>query len=392
MSKRVCMIAYTNYTTDARVRREAETLVRHGHRVFFLSLSEGDRPRVYEINGVTVQELSVQKYRGRSSLHYISSYLRFLLLALLICTRRWVHGQVDVVHVHNMPDFLVLAAIFPRLLGKILILDVHDSMPETYTSKFGETRRVLFPALCLEESVCCRLAHRVICVNEIQRDLLLKRGLPEGKTTVLLNVPDDRIFHSNLGRPEGPEKGNGGPFRLIYHGTVEFSLGIDLAIRAVSKLRDEIPRLEFHILGTGADLTAMDTLSLELGTHERVHFSRKMYPVQELPALLKGMDLGIVPNRANRATDLMLPVKLLEYVALGIPVVTARLKTIQHYFTQEMVTFFEPGDVDSMVHAILSLYRDRDKADQQAMRARDFFETYGWEKHQRDLLRLYQEV
>ncbi len=88
----------------------------------------------------------------------------------------------------------------------------------------------------------------------------------------------------------------------------------------------------------------------------------------------------------------MLPVKLLEYVALGIPVVTAWLKTIQHYFTQEMVTFFEPGDVDSMVHAILSLYRDRDKADQQGMRARDFFETYGWEKHQRGLLRLYQDI
>ncbi|WP_390492043.1 hypothetical protein, partial [Staphylococcus pseudintermedius] len=68
------------------------------------------------------------------------------------------------------------------------------------------------------------------------------------------------------------------------------------------------------------------------------------------------MDVGIIPNRKDSATDLMLPVKMLEYVAMGISVVAPRLKAIEHYFSDDMVSYFQPEDSNSMANAILGLY------------------------------------
>ena len=91
-------------------------------------------------------------------------------------------------------------------------------------------------------------------------------------------------------------------------------------------------------------------------------------------------------------TELMLPVKLLEYVAIGIPVVSARLKTIEHYFSDDMICYFEPESVESMANAILELYRNKNKRHEQVINARKFIEIYGWEKHQKNLIRLYEEL
>jgi glycosyltransferase involved in cell wall biosynthesis len=85
----------------------------------------------------------------------------------------------------------------------------------------------------------------------------------------------------------------------------------------------------------------------------------------------------------------MLPVKMLEYVALEIPVVVPRLKAIQYYFSEEMVSYFKPEDSDSLASAIFALYQNRKKRETQASLARRFLERFNWEIHQRDFLALY---
>jgi glycosyltransferase involved in cell wall biosynthesis len=104
------------------------------------------------------------------------------------------------------------------------------------------------------------------------------------------------------------------------------------------------------------------------------------------------MDLGVVSNRKNVATELMLPVKMLEYVAMNIPVVAPRLKTIQHYFNDKMVGFFEPDNVDSLASVIFELYNDRSKRKEQAQEAKSFTEKYSWTKYQNNLTGLYNEL
>lgn len=381
------MIAYTNYAFDARVRREAETLVAHGYHVVCLTTSNGRPSRQFSLRGVEVHELGVAKYRGRSPLAYLASYLRFLLSLSVVCVRLLLRGDLDVVHVHNLPDFLVLAGLLPRLAGRKVVLDVHDSVPETFASKFGASSFMRW-TLCLEERLSALVAHQVICVNHLQRDTLVARGVPYGKTFVSMNVPDPRIFDRAAPRRMRPR--GGAEFNLVYHGTMAHRLGVDLIIQAVARLRSRIPRLRLHLWGDGDDLAAFQELARELDLDDCILFAPEGVPIEELPERLAEMDLGVLANRRSAACQLMLPVKLLEYVALRVPAVAPRLRTIQHYFANDMVAYYDAEDVDSMADAIHALYATPDVRSRQAERARGFLREYGWERQGAELVNLYQ--
>jgi glycosyltransferase involved in cell wall biosynthesis len=102
------------------------------------------------------------------------------------------------------------------------------------------------------------------------------------------------------------------------------------------------------------------------------------------------MQVGVVGNRRSIAGDLMLPVKLLEYVSLGIPAVVPRLRTIQYYFSDDMVFYYEPEDVESLAECLYRLQCQPDLRQAQADRARAFLGTYGWERKSGELVALYE--
>ncbi len=383
------MIAYTDYAIDARVRREAETLTRHGFQVLCITPRTGLPPTRSIQNGVQLRELDTPKYRGKSTLAYVGSYLRFLHAASVACLRLLAGGKLDVVHVHNVPDFLVLAGLLPRLSGTKVILDIHDSMPETFAAKFS-SRSIVSTALRLEERLSALVADRVICVNHPQRDALVRRGIPFPKTFVSMNVADPAIFTRRSAID--PARVDGERFNLVYHGTMAKRLGVDLIVRAVAHLRPRIPGLRLHLWGRGDDLDELQRLTGELGVGDLVQFNPKGYAVPELPERLSGMELGLVGNRRGAAADLMLPVKLLEYVALGIPAVVPRLKTIEHYFADDMVGYYEAENVTSMAAAIERLHRDPAARQRQSERAGQFLAEYGWERQGPELVALYRQL
>lgn len=383
------MIAYTNYATDARVRREAETLAARGFHVRCLTNRQGAKPTSRIIDGVDVRELAVPKYRGKSTVAYMGSYLRFLVYASVACMMLVLKNEVDVVHVHNLPDFLVFAGLFPRLMGRKVVLDVHDSMPETFATKFSDSG-LIHQALCFEERVSTLVANKVICVNDPQRDTLVARGLRAEKTFITMNVPDPRIFGSTA-RVERTDVDDE-TFHLVYHGTMAERLGVDLIIRAVAKLQEGKRDLRLHLWGHGDDLESFQRLTHELGIDAAVEFNPRGYPLEELPARLQMMHLGVVGNRRSVAGDLMLPVKLLEYVALGIPAVVPRLRTIQYYFSDDMVFYYEAENVDSLADCLRRLQCQPDLRREQARRARIFLDKYGWERKGAELVSLYESL
>jgi glycosyltransferase involved in cell wall biosynthesis len=386
------MIAYTDYKYDARVRREAETLARTKEfEVSILTPKEENCVRQFNMGDVTIIEVDLNKYRGNKKFPYIFSYLHFTLRCAAICTLKFFKRQIDIIHVHNMPDFLVFSALIPRMLGCKLILDIHDSMPETYLSKFSGKNYFFYKLLCLEESICTAIAHKVICVNQTQKDVIVGRGLSPEKVTISMNVPDPVLFPLNKSVPSATQKNN--VFRMIYHGTVADRLGVDLVVQAVAELSDKIPGLQFHIWSKdGPELDAIGQLGRSLGVADRLYILPGGLPLEKLAKELKIMDLGIIGNRRCVATDLMLPVKLLEYISVSIPVVAPRLKCIQHYFSEEMISFYEPESVASMAGAIFKLYRDKEKREQQVLAARLFLDNYGWQTHQNDLLDMYRSL
>ena len=385
------MIVYTEYSRDARVRREAETLASiPEYKVTVLTLKEQEVAMNYHYEGVNVRELNIPRYQGASGRKYLSSYLKFMVLSFLACAGLLFKRSVDILHIHNMPNFLIFSALLPFLFGKKIILDIHDTMLETYLAKYdGKMNQWLYKILLFEESISCAMAHKIICVNHIQRDILLRRGIPGEKTIILLNVPDPKIFNRENNTKN--KVVDNGRLKIIYHGTVARRLGVDLAIRAVADLKEKMPNLEFHIIGSGESVQECMRLISDLGAGENIFF-QKQTPLAHLVKTLETMDLGIVPNRKNSATELMLPVKMLECMALGIPVVVPRLKTIEYYFSDDMVYYFKPEDLSSLSDSIFNALSNKDGRTKKAQNAMDFLKKYGWENHKYDLINLYQHL
>jgi glycosyltransferase involved in cell wall biosynthesis len=144
----------------------------------------------------------------------------------------------------------------------------------------------------------------------------------------------------------------------------------------MAKVAGQIPA-KLWIYGSGDYLPDALALARRLGLGDKVHFSGSFFPVEQIPEMVSGMDLGIVGNRRNLACDkYMLPVKLLEYVYLGIPVVVPRLSIIARYFNDTMVRFYEPENEDEMAAAIVELFHDKDRRKLLATNAQQFYQTY----------------
>jgi len=371
---RICMIAYTVYSRDPRVRREAESLTERGDVVDFICLPERGGGITRNYNSVHLYPIRVGKYRGDSAFFYLAKYLGFFIRAFALVTWLSVKQRYDIVQVHTMPDFLVFAALTPKWLGAKVILDVHDLMPELYQSKFGRDRKQgIIRLITWIERRSIAFAHHALAVHTPHRDALVRHGNPVEKFSVLLNVPDARIFHRNgLSR-------TGGNFRLIYHGTVARRHGLEVALRAIGSIRDDIPNLEFLVIGEGDDLGRIKMLVKQMKLHDCVRFLESM-PVEQLPEHLSQADIGIVPILYDDFTRYMLPLKLLEYVGMGIPTIVSETETIRAYFDDQMVRFCKPGDDKELANAILELYRDPARRAGLAENANRFNLAYNWEQ------------
>jgi glycosyltransferase involved in cell wall biosynthesis len=347
---RFLIIAYTAYIHDGRVKRHAEALAERGDHVDVISLASGEPPT---INGVNLIGVHMPRYRGSRKLAYLSSYIRFFAKASNKAARLSMKQRYDAVIVCTMPDAVVVCAIMPKILGSKVVLDVHDTMPELYRDKFGGARGTVGAnLLMLGERISSWCADRVLAVHDLHRDRLRDAGVALHKIRVVTNSPDPRIF--SLRRNE---KSTSQDFTLVCHGTVTARLGLDLLISAVDSLRIEIPHLRLRVIGQGDELASTRALVDRLALNDRISFIN-LVPVEDLPALLVTADVGVVPYRPSSATHLMLPVKLLDYATLGIPVISARLRTVEHYFGDDAVEMFEPGNVADLARAISRLYHD----------------------------------
>jgi len=129
--------------------------------------------------------------------------------------------------------------------------------------------------------------------------------------------------------------------------------------------------------GAGDFLPDALELASTLGIEDRVHFSRSFFPVEQIPEIVTGMDLGIIGNRRNLACDkYMLPVKLLEYVYLGVPVIAPRLEVIMRYFDESMIKYYAPENVDEMAEAIVDLHGNAAERSRLAQAATDFYRIH----------------
>jgi glycosyltransferase involved in cell wall biosynthesis len=369
---RILIIAYRIFTHDARLRRNAEALAQRGDTVDVVCLATNGYRYTGPVNVIAFPAL---RYRGKSKLRYLLHYLQFFLRAAAVATRRSVAQSYDLAMAISMPDAVVFGCLGAKLRGSKVILDITDMMPELYRDRFGSRLWDLGAKLLgWQERVSASAADRVLAVHELHRQRLEAAGINPAKIRVVMNSPDPVVFNSPLAsRPPHDD------FILIYHGSLIQRLGIDTAIEAIDRVRHRIPNIRLWILGTGDYLAAAQQLVARLKLEQHVVF-HGFVPVDQISRIVANADIGLVPNHLNEATHFMLPMKLLEYAQLGIPVIAAKLAAIEYYFGQDSVRYFESGNAADLAQAIEELYRRPEIGANLSRKSRQVIETISWEK------------
>jgi glycosyltransferase involved in cell wall biosynthesis len=374
---RHCMVVHNCYPFDeTRVQREAEALVESGFEVDVICLRQDNEPTIERVDSVNIFRLPIRRKRKHGRVAQLFDYCTGLFLTFLHLSRLHLKRRYHVVQIHNLPDFLVFAALIPRLMGCKVILDIHDLMPEFYCSRFKCSFDSLPVRLVrLQERLSCRFAHHVITVTERWRQTLISRGVAPNKCSVVMNVADTRYFATALAEHH---RSRSGQFQLIYHGSLTYRYGLDLALRALDLVRREISDVHLTVHGRGEYLEELVELIEELELKAFVRIDTRFLSLRELNEVIVAADVGLVPYRSDIFTDGILPTKLMEYVALNVPVIAARTPCIRDYFDHKMVEFFTAGKIDELANCILTLDRDRNRLSELARNARVFHERYNW--------------
>jgi glycosyltransferase involved in cell wall biosynthesis len=263
---------------------------------------------------------------------------RFTVVVKVALEQVCIGGTVQV---HNLPDFLVFAALAPKLTRTPVILDLHDLMPELFASRLKVGMYSwLVRLLARQERSACRFADHVITVTERWRKTLVERGVSADKVSVTVNIADLRLFN-RFPTPLLPR--NGGGFRLLYRGTFTHRYGVDLIIRALAVVGSDLPDVRLALLGDGETRSELLNLAASTGVTDRVEFSKGVVAAEELSAAIATVHVGIVPNRSNIFTDGILPTKLLEFVAMGTPGLSPARRALLPTSTTRWSSSLEPG-------------------------------------------------
>jgi glycosyltransferase involved in cell wall biosynthesis len=386
-SLHVCLVTYDFYETDSRAMRYADALVQRGDQVDVFALRRQGTARAESFSGVRVYKLQTRSFNEKSRLSYAWRVLLFLTRASYHVSVSDLRKKYDVIHVLSGPDLLVFSGLVPKLRGTPVILDIRDILPEFYASKFAVSEQSFgFRFLCVVERLCAARATHVITSNPIWKERLVSRSIPQEKCSVVLNVPDRSIFTGRKGNSSGT-----GRFLILYHGTLNWHQGLDLAIRAFAKIKDLAPEADFHIYGDGTSKKDLRALVHQLKLQERVILHDRI-PMREIPAVMEDAQLGVVPKRKDRFGNEAFSTKILEFMAMGVPVIVSDTAVERLYLDDSVVRFFSDQTEDELASCMLDLIRHPELRRDLAQRAAEFVARNDWAQVKQEYLDLVDRL
>ena len=366
------MMAYTFYEFDTRVMLYAEALAKRGDSVDIIALRRPDQCNFEVVRDVNVYRIQERIRNEKGKLNFIFRILKFFVLSMVFITRKHLKERYDVIHVHSVPDFQVFSALIPKLMGAKIILDIHDIVPEFYASKFNTAHdSLLFKTLVLIEKASIAFSNHVIIANHIWKDRLISRSVKKEKCTVILNYPDPTFFYPR------PHVNSNSKLTMIYPGTLNWHQGLDIAIKAFSKIKDEASHVEFHIYGEGDEKSYLEELVQLLDLENQV-FLKGHLPVDQIAEIIASADIGIVPKRAVTFGNEAFSTKIYEFMAVGIPTIVSRTMIDEYYFNDDLVCFFNSDDKEDLGKSMLRLINNPDIRKKLSSNASEYIKSNNW--------------
>jgi glycosyltransferase involved in cell wall biosynthesis len=273
------------------------------------------------------------------------------ILAFKVLFRR----GFDVVHACNPPDLFFLVGGFFKLFGKKFVFDHHDANPELYEAKFGR-KDAFYRLMLLLERLTFRTADVSIATNQSYRRIAIERGgmAPE-KVFVVRSGPSLERMRT-VPPVEALKKGR--RYLVGYVGVMGRQEGIDYLLRAAAHLVHELKRTDVHfgLVGGGTSLDEMKALARELGIADYVTFTGRVSD-GALLAMLNTADVCVNPDVVNEMNHISTMNKVMEYMALGKPIVQFDL-TEGRFSAQQASLYARPNDAVDLAAKIAQLLDD----------------------------------
>ena len=343
---------------DRRVWQEALALRAAGHEVSLICPKGRGYEKGYELlEGVHIYRHTLP-VEADSALGYGLEYALALLMEFSLALRIACTRGFDVIHGCNPPDTIFLIGRFFKLFGKRFIFDHHDINPELYEAKFGR-RDVWYRLLRRLERWTFATADVSIATNESYRRIAIERGAMDPANVFVVRSGADLSRVRLL--PPRPELRRGRKYLVGYVGVIGKQEGLDLLLQAIAYLRTELRRDDVHfiIVGDGTELAALRLLSRQLALDDCVEFTGRL-PDAALWEILSTADVCVNPDRANDMNDKSTMNKILEYMALGKPVVQFDL-TEGRFSAGEASLYARPNDTADFARKLCELLDDPER-------------------------------
>lgn len=405
---RILMLVEDHFPADVRVSNEAFTLVNAGYKVAVIGLSKTGEKAKEDVNGVSVfriPTLTLFKKSGkfnvpfiskvssaiRSTIGYLFEYFYITSGCMLLSFYIFLKEGFDVIHAHNPPDTLFVVGAFYRIFGKKFVFDHHDLSPELYLSRYGVSDGLVHRALLKVEKLCLRLAHIVIATNESYKKIEIERGgLNPERVFVVRNGPDlDRL------KLTPPDEGLRKLDKKIlgYVGEINPQDGLDYLLRAIRFLVYEMGRTDFYcvVIGSGDSLADLKAYAHELQIDDYVWFTG-FIPDEDMLRYLSTADICVDPDPSSPLNDVSTWIKIMEYMALGKPIVSFDLAETR-FTAQEAAIYVTPNNEKEFAKAIVKLMDNpAQRAQMGAFGYKRIKNELAWHHVSRNLLSAYDTL
>lgn len=327
---------------DDRVWKEAQALLKADYEVTVLCPKGVGYNRGYELlEGVHVYRHPMPK-EGNSALGYLWEYGCALVWEFLFTWWIYMRRGFHVIQGCNPPDTIFLVALPFKLFGVKFIFDHHDVNPELYLSKY-EREDLLYKVLVWLEKATFRVSNVVMSTNNSYKDIAITRGgLAPEDVYVVRNGPDLAKFKAV---PPNPDLKHGRRYLIGYVGTISIQEGLDILLDVAQHIKD-LGRddVYFTCVGGGPGLAGLQKMVRERNLGDIVRFTGRV-PFAELLEILSTADVCVNPDKPCTMNDLSTMIKIMEYMALGKPIVQFDLRE-GRYSAQEASLYSESSVTD----------------------------------------------
>lgn len=360
MRGRVLIIVQNNSVPfDRRVWLEAKALTEASYKVSVICPKEGNSSS-FEI----LDDIHIYRYRPapqfRGALGYILEFTYCWIRTFILSLRILRNPGFDAIHACNPPDIFFLIGKIYKLLGKKFVYDQHDLCPELYLSRFSNSKAFLHNGLLFLEKMTYRTADVVISTNESYKKVALTRGnvLPEN-IFVVRNGPD--LQRLRIVEADTTLK-NGRRFLVCYLGIMAPQDGVEYLLRAANWLVNKKGRSDIHfiLIGDGDSLKDLKDLACQLGLTKHVIFTGRITDGSLISSYLSTADVCASPEPSNPLNNLSTMIKVMEYMAIGKPVVAFDLLETC-VSAQDAALYAKPNDVVDFAKKLAELLDDEQK-------------------------------